>query len=452
MARTIFTASLILPVAAALLVGCPSNNGTDPPADGFFFPIAAAQSADGDTLFVANSDFDLRYNGGTVVSVDLALVRARAAEVARSGPQNCTADPNAAGAAICPAREFIRARFTRKINPFAVDLAVARYPERERVYVVVRGDGSLTWLDATPGGGLDCGGPAEPASPCDDAHRAGVDTAQSPVGARLPPDPSSLSVDPQRGWVVVSHQSVDPNFARASLFRDPAFTAGAGGAAGPTLLNVVGGLAPGLSSLALLGRSADDPTRSTWVSTSRSEASLTFLQAYPGNPQLGDALPFLYRSATARVEGLSTGANNRNVLLDPARPGRAYLISRAPESMLTVQFDPAAPTRVQVVDAVPLPPGPSRLAFVPGARPMVLAVSYDARQVTLVDLGAQRVVGQVFTNRGPHTVVVDPRGPWAYVLDFLDAAVEVIDLRPEVDGAANRSYLRRVLTLGSTGP
>jgi len=451
MARTTITASLLLSAAAALLVGCPSNNGTDPPADGFFFPIAAAQNTRGDTLYVANSDFDLRYNGGSVVSVDLGLVRARAATVAAQGPQNCTPDPNVAGAAICPAREFIRASATRKINPFAVDLAIAQYPNRERVYVIVRGDGSLTWLDATADGGLDCGGEGGPASVCDDAHRAGVDTAQSPVGARLPPDPSSISVDPQRGWVVVSHQSVDPAFARASLFRDPSFAAGQG-VGGPTLLNVVGGLGPGLSDLALLGRDPADPTRSTWVSTSRSEASLTFLQAYPGNPQLGDALPFLYRSASARVEGLSTGANNRSVLLDRTRPGRAYLVSRAPEALLTVQFDPLAPTRIQVVDAVPLPPGPSRLAYVPGARPMVMVVSFDARQATLVDLGAQRVVGQVFTNRGPHTVVVDTQAPWAYILDFLDAAVEVIDLRPEVDGAPNRTYLQRVLTLGSSTP
>lgn len=451
MARTTFTASLFLSAAAALLVGCPANNGTDPPVDAFFFPIGAAQNARGDTLFVANSDFDLRYNGGTVVSVDLGLVRARAARVSAAGPENCTPDPNAAGAAVCPAREFIRSAATRKINPFAVDLTIARYPTRERVYVVVRGDGSLTWLDASPEGALECGGSGDAPVLCDDAHRAGIDTAQSPVGARLPPDPSSLSVDPQRGWIVVAHQSVDPSFARASLFRDPSF-AGGQSAAGPSLLNVVGGLGPGLSALALLARDEADPTRSTWVSTSRSEAALTFLQAYPGNPQLGDALPFLYRSASARIEGLNTGANNRSVLLDRTRPGRAYLVSRAPEALLTVQFDPAAPTRVQVVDAVPLPPGPSRLALVPGARPMVLAVSYDARQVTLVDIAAQRVVGQVFTNRGPHTVVVDTQEPWAYVLDFLDAAVEVLDLRPEVDGGPNPTYLRRVLTLGSTTP
>ena len=79
------------------------------------------------------------------------------------------------------------------------------------------------------------------------------------------------------------------------------FMGSAQGAAPPTLLNVVGGVAPGLAGLVLIPRPTGDMGRSTWVAVSRSEATLTFLQAYAGNRALSDALPFLYRSAAVSV-------------------------------------------------------------------------------------------------------------------------------------------------------
>ncbi|MBL8601127.1 MAG: hypothetical protein JNK72_04305 [Myxococcales bacterium] len=441
---------------SAAVTGCPSNDGQDPPNDQFYRPIAAAIGGDGNWLFVANSNFDLRYNGGTVVAVDLARVRARAVEAAAGQPgNNCRPDATRSGAVVCPSGDFIRAEVTRKINPFAVDLAYAQYPNHQRLYVVVRGDGSLTWFDVDNAGSLNCGASAAGGA-CDDAHRVGVDPAQSPAGVRLPPDPSALAVDPARGWVVVTHQNVDPNLARASLFRDTAALAGATASARPVMLNTVGNLALGLSGVALLPRGdASDPTRSTFVSTSRAAATLTFLQAYPGNAALADGQPFLYQSAAVPLVGLSTGANNRSVAFDPT-PGanRAFVVSRAPEALLVVRLDPANPTQVVINDAIPIPAGPSRLTVerdTSSGRTLVYVASYDARRLSVVDPDAHRVIAQEFTNRGPHTVLRDPRAPFLYVLDFLDDSLEVIDLRPTVDGgAANVNYLHRVLTLGAS--
>lgn len=438
----------------AALGACPDNAGVDPPVDAFFYPVAAVTSSDGAWLYVANSDFDLRYNGGTVVSVDLAAVRALAAS--RVVGNGCRVDATAEGvpnALRCNASRFINGSFTRRINPFAVDAAIARYPDRERLYVAVRGDGSVTWFDLDGRGGLQCG--AQGNALCDDAHRVGIDPATSPLGNRLPPDPSAISVDAARGWVVVSHQSTDSSLARASLLRDRGAVAGSQATEGPVLLNVVGGLAAGLSSIALLP-SGDASARSTWVATSRSEAVLTFFQAYPGSTALNDALPFLYRSASVPLTGLNLGNNSRAVAVDPT-PGasRLFVVSRAPEALLSLELDRANPAQVTVSDVIPLPPGPSHLVASYDAtlqRTFLYVVAFDARRISVVDPVARRIVAESPTNRGPHALVRDPNGQFLYVMDFNDHAMEVLDLRARTaEGMPNPTWNRRVLTIVAGG-
>jgi DNA-binding beta-propeller fold protein YncE len=452
------SAALIALSISAL--GCPGNEGVDPPGDSFFYPVSVAAAPTGNWLYVTSSDFDLRYNGGTVAPVDLSCLRARVADpsharcaaVPEAPAVRCVADRDQPGAAVCEARGFVRSSQVRRISAYAIDSAVATYPDRTRLYVAVRGDGSVTWFDIDDTGGLDCGASGA-LSRCGDDHRVGADAAQSPTAARLPPDPSSISVDPARGWVLVTHQSSDVTLARASLIRDGAAEGGGGG---PVLLSALGSLSPGLSSAALLPRMPGSAERSTWVVTSRSEASLSFFQAYPGNAALRDANPFLYRSAIVGVRGLNRGDNNRAIAVDPdASRRRAFVISRSPEALLSVSLDPANPTAAVVTDVLPVPAGPSRLVVRSvGGATQVFVISFDARRVTVIDPDARRVIGQVVTRRGPHQAVLDPSPtqPFLYLVDFLDGALEVIDLRPPADPASPGTYLRRVLTLAPQLP
>ncbi len=455
--RALRAAGLALGVAS---VGCPANEGVDPPADSFFYPVTLAAAPSGNWLYVTSSDFDLRYNGGTVVPVDLACLRARVADPARthcaalpSAPDiRCVTDRDQPGGFVCESRGFVRADQVRRISPYAVDSAVARYPDRTRLYIAVRGDGSVTWFDLDDNGGLDCGADGALAR-CADSHRVGTDSAQSPTAARLPPDPSSISLDTTRGWVFVTHQSSDVGLARASLIRDGAVDGGGGP---PVVRSALGNHSPGLSSAALLPPATGRAERSTWVAISRAEASFSFFQAYPGNATLRDASPFLYRSAIIGVRGLSGGNNNRAIALDPdTSRHRAFVVSRAPEALLTVTLDPANPTAAVVSDVLPVPQGPSRLVVrsVDG-HTQVLVVSFDARRVTVIDPDERRVIGQVVTRRGPHQALLDPSPtqPFLYVVDFLDGALEVIDLRPPADPAVPGTYLRRVLTLAPQLP
>ena len=78
--RRLFFPSLVLAVGSAffgaLTAGCyTGGSGTDPPTDTLYFPVGLTVSKGGNVLYAVNSDFDLQWNGGTLQSYDLFLLR-----------------------------------------------------------------------------------------------------------------------------------------------------------------------------------------------------------------------------------------------------------------------------------------------------------------------------------------------------------------------------------------
>jgi hypothetical protein len=57
------------------------GGGTNPPTATFYFPVGLAVSSGGNALYAANSDWDLQWNGGTLQSYDLFLIRRHTAEL-----------------------------------------------------------------------------------------------------------------------------------------------------------------------------------------------------------------------------------------------------------------------------------------------------------------------------------------------------------------------------------
>src|SRR5580693_228500 len=86
----------LLGLAAAALTqaGCFfTDEGLAPPTGQFYYPTGLAISPGRNVLYVANSDFDLQFNAGTVQVVDLPMVRGIVAQL-RDGLNglSCTAD------------------------------------------------------------------------------------------------------------------------------------------------------------------------------------------------------------------------------------------------------------------------------------------------------------------------------------------------------------------------
>jgi hypothetical protein len=202
--------SLASAALAGVGAGCYSTgDGTAPPPQDLYFPVGLAVSRGGNVLYVANSDFDLQWNGGTLQSYDLHLIRKHVVETIADPNNNdiaghlvrapvegvdCTADAqnppvyktDGSGerqplGETCapPVLSAFYGRDSRTIGAFATDLQMALpqaecVPDAQRLYaacdeiscpagqhceraggqnrlfVPVRGDATLTWASITP--------------------------------------------------------------------------------------------------------------------------------------------------------------------------------------------------------------------------------------------------------------------------------------------------------------
>jgi hypothetical protein len=245
-------------IAALLVFGCfPPGEGLSPPPNAIYYPVGLALDGSAEHLFVANSDFDLQYNAGTLQSWDLAALRARV-------PRACSADDECAAeercdleasdenegvpSSWCVAREGRhaglpcgafgarsaadkllypgRCDYIDPTNPqdggdpilvqsvetgaFATDVIFRARPggapDEGRLFVPVRGDATLHWADVG-GGRMDCGQGNNDGA-CDDAHRNGDNpAAENTRDARLFPEPFGVDADEAGGTVIVTNQS-----------------------------------------------------------------------------------------------------------------------------------------------------------------------------------------------------------------------------------------------------
>ena len=82
------SASAVIAVAGGTVASCYSGGGggTDPPTYTFYFPVGLAVSSGGNALYAVNSDFDLQWNGGTLQSYDLFLIRRDTAALVEREP------------------------------------------------------------------------------------------------------------------------------------------------------------------------------------------------------------------------------------------------------------------------------------------------------------------------------------------------------------------------------
>jgi hypothetical protein len=238
-------------VVSVALGSCISPSpGQSPPSDSFFFPTGLAMSPGRKVLFVANSDFDLQYNGGTVLALDFAALRARILEVRgaleqSAGSQDACAaiglpknDNRLLNPAPCGAinqQPFVRNFAT--IGAFASGEIVVQRPAGiagTRLFVPVRGDPSLTYFDITDdsdpakpygpcieGGAfcLDCGQGSAQGGRCADAHRIGGNPTDNARGLTLPVEPVGVAATTVSGGniLVVAHQTLNA----ASLVTNP---------------------------------------------------------------------------------------------------------------------------------------------------------------------------------------------------------------------------------------
>ena len=222
-----------LPLGFLLIAasGCYSaTEGKPIPDEIIYFPVGLAVSGDGQSLIIANSDFDLQYSTGTLGVLDLNRI-----DALLDAPRNPVDSANPCGAfPLRPVNEqLVYPGRCAAIDPRTPPDGVSLYTDHVRigafatdvvyrtmvpsgigrVFAPVRGDATLHWADIEAGR-LDCG-QVDNNDQCDDAHRAGNNAAQENTrDLRLGAEPYGLDVSPTGSSILVTNQTT----GKVSLF------------------------------------------------------------------------------------------------------------------------------------------------------------------------------------------------------------------------------------------
>lgn len=429
-----------LPLALALLAGCPAaGDEVRPPDDQLFFPTGVALSPDHQRLFVLNANSDLRYDTGSISLVDLDAVESLASAWTTGGDlgDGCIADASVPTIMQCNEASVLNADGSIRIGNFATELAVQELTTGGlRLFAAVRGDPSLTWVDYdVDADQLSCGNERAGFPECDDAHRLARLRNQADL-FNLPDEPFDVYVNSAAGFVVVSHLS-EGAISVADAPPD---------GAPPVLSDAIGGLfatnqttgARGAAGVA--GRRPGQLDDQIYV-TSRSEARIQTVTI--GRP--GDGLPVALTGAFFFMSAVQPSDDARGIAFS-GDGARAYVINRNPPMLQIIDTSPdlGGLPRNELRGAVELCQQASNLAVADfGAGERVYVTCFRAGQVWVVDPAAEMVDAIIDVGRGPHGIAASQVHGQVYVTNFVEDTIAVIDARP-----ATASENRVVVRLG----
>ena len=491
------------------------GQGLDLPLDRIYYPVGLAADGNSKYLFVVSSDFDLQFNGGSVQSLSLERIRGLV-------PRECELDADCRTGEVCDSEGIAASAPTHwclaagadrtdpcapwgerrleerqsrpgrcdfvdltapqdggesilvdsvQIKAFASDVVYRPNPLSEagegRLFIPVRGDSTLHWIDVAADGSLRCG----KGRSCDARHRVGDDPeGESSRNLRLPAEPTGIAVTADGSAIVVTHESV----SKLSLFsndwsRDE----------GPVLEYLTDRLAGSPIGVANLAAASAQDGPERFLVGFRARAEIQAFGLVDGK-SAGPGAPFLERVGATPILANYSGADSRGIAVDSTRQQECiaacegvegcqvgcseltrdvYIANRAPSSLLVAEVgaargDQAMPT---VLDSIPVPYGPSTVAIgnvvnSSGAlESRVFVISFDARRIGVFDPVNRVFERWIVTGRGPNSLLLDSAVTddgeayaLAYVAHFTDSYLGVVQL----DQRQRENYGEIVLTVG----
>ena len=373
-ARRGVTATIALG-ACVLGAGCfVGDQALAPPDNAFYYPTALVRSPGGSTLYVANSDFDLAYDGGTVLALNLDAMRAKLQPLLDAlrdiGPGKSTTVRDACNT-LCDDTDFKSCPTTDTktntntilhpgpclalpldaavggkppsvtIGAFASDAVFVRRngTSKARLFLPVRGDPSITFLDVNDDSAtaaflptLDCTGAGANVAGerCTNGHRIGVEPFESTRAIILPTEPVGIGASEDGTAILVAHQTAK---SVSLSIDDPGQntpTVNGVEQGKPTLEFVLGGLPDGPTSVATVPIPKLFKDR---VEKARNDDTLKaidyqrgFLITYRASPvvdlirvhtdESGTSRPFLTRSNETAIGVNADGKDSRGIAID----------------------------------------------------------------------------------------------------------------------------------------
>ena len=392
-----------------LLAGCFSNTGgVKPSRTELHFPTASAISPGGRYLLVANSNFDLAWELGTLVLIDLDTV---APMIAGCPDEGCEPFEEYS--------DFVIEDETVLIGSYASFMELS--PGGKRVYLTVRGTNSLTVVnldeEGEAGHKLSCFSGEGDRRKCDGRHVIGGGDDVS-----LPSDPYAVNAELD-GWVFVTHLTSN----QVSVFRvDPSEDLSRD--IPPELLYVDTSFPESLSAI------RRHPLMDLFYAPSRATSSVSTFRF------LWDAVdyenePRIYYGPPVRMNEFYAGDDARAIAFS-SDGTQAFITNRSPNAVIIADVTPPSgggwPTN-EVVGAVALDQGPSLVkVWEPEGYDTVYvyATCYNADRVYVIDSFLRAKVDTIATGDGPHVMVTDPFRNLGYIVNFIESTISVVDLDP----------------------
>jgi hypothetical protein len=434
-----------LGIAAALLLsGCPATSeDVRPPDDQFFFPSGMQIAPDESVLFVANSNSELRYDSGTVLALDLAAVDALVDEwKAGTVPADtaectdcCERDASLPHIAICNEKRAVVAGGSVRTGNFATDLSLQELSNGNyRLFMPVRGDPSISWLDwDVAGQTLSCGGSGS-LPRCDADHRMTQmrDDLDLPT---LTDEPFNVFVDSTNGYAMVTHLTTGAvTLVDAPVDGSP-----------PILADTIDGLFAANGStgirgaVGIAGRTPGADGDIIYV-TSRSESRIQTLFVH--RPR-ADELPIIVPGEFFFLSRIRPSDDSRGIAFG-SNGDRAYVVNRDPATMqiLDTSIESDGFPRNELLGAVEICAGGAEvLTGDAGKGERVFVSCFSSGQVWVINPVGALLEAIINVGRGPHAIALAPTRKRLYAANFLDDTVAVIDLE-EGSGWENRVVLK----------
>jgi hypothetical protein len=409
-----------------------------------YFPngLALSPSAEGEParyLYVTNSDFDLRYNAGTVQAYSLDEL---ADAVADCEDDPCQLDPGVAFVTEVP------------IPPFSTGITSSR--DGERLLITTRTGDALTYVRADPtatGDGVlpcsrdraDCAEQAEPGP--DRNHGGKLTWPEEPVavlaGELSDWSPETFAEDEDE-YALVAHRtgelSVFVEHDGALVMTD--VSARMVGGATDLAYDAVSGLAYAslpnfIARLGLTIPERDgnaDPLGATVF-----DAGNLLLRPGPYSEIRG--MSFL-----PAIDGAGAALARPNALITARFPSSLVLADVASAGEAPPDSSGAEVARVR--GATALGSGAARLAVgIVDGIPLAVVACFDSRELALVDLRTMLTRSVVPNLSGPYAVVLDGERKLVYAADFRSSVIRILDIAAALEPGGS-APIDVVATLG----
>ncbi len=485
---------LLLAACAWLPAACGLNQeGVPPPSDAIAYPASAVMDGSGNWLFVTNSNADLRYNDGTLITLSLN----RAAD---------DRDPNGASFSTwkeCPSVSYPNPRSDDphfccwdalnherdtlncderyyigpddrpgsgdgnvRIGSFAAGMVLQhrRCPtlpapcssvctetaetmrQDDRLLLGVRGDTSLTFIDVeasaqpkTTPPRLKCSSEARGFPACDDSHRvnqtgsalAGPSDDPDPPPVTLPDEPYALAVDELRGLLFIGH--LTGNTARPFTGGFTLFDVTPKGEAPLDTPRLIAPFQSPFSpnSVGSVGVTALSFLDDNVYAASRYAPQVARLGTTIACPQPGNTV----REIAAFPDGTFynsplTGAETRGIAFFQGTD-RAFVLQRTPPAL--IGFLGTQPTDVLETCGSPtfLDKYSPDATDPDGPDARLFVTCFADGEIYVFDPAVPRLVKSFIVGRGPAGLVFDRDKQVAYSVNFGDNDIAVIDLNPK---------------------